>query len=148
MNWSKKDIDKLNLKNNLKLSTKSTNILSQKHLINGKISVEKESIEKILWYYKREGLIDDYVKELEFHDKRKFRFDWAIPSLHLAVEYEGLFSKKSGHTTKSGYTSDCEKYNLAQLNGWVILRYTAINYKDLEKDLKLFLKTRKNNTTT
>ena len=41
MNWSKKDIQNLRLKSNLKVVLKKNNILSQKHLIKGKISVEK-----------------------------------------------------------------------------------------------------------
>jgi hypothetical protein len=28
-------------------------------------------------------------------------------------------------------SADCEKYNAAQLLGWKVLRFTAINYKNL-----------------
>jgi hypothetical protein len=83
----------------------------------------------------REEKIPQYVSELVFHPARKFRFDWAIPDLKVAIEYEGLFSEKSGHTTVKGYTKDCIKYNLAALLGWKVLRYTALNYKELEQDL-------------
>lgn len=82
----------------------------------------------------------DFVQELVFSKKRKFRFDIAIPSLKVGIEYEGLNSDKSGHTTITGYTSDCTKYNLAQKEGWKVLRYTMINYKDFIKDLKEILK--------
>lgn len=81
-----------------------------------------------------------YVTELTFSKKRKFRFDVAIPDKKIAVEYEGLNSAKSGHTTITGYTSDCAKYNLAQVEGWVVLRYTMVNYKDFTNDLKDILK--------
>lgn len=132
MNWTKKDIEKLKLDNNLsdKTSQNVTPIKKQK------ISVEKNTMATILWVFKNEGIIDDYVEELQFHESRKFRFDWAIPSLKIAIEYEGLFSEKSRHTTIDGFSTDCEKYNLAIINGWKILRYTAINYKNLETDLK------------
>ena len=76
-----------------------------------------------------------YAEEYRFHDKRRFRFDFAIPELKIAIEYEGLNSEKSGHTTIAGYTSDCEKYNIAAIRGWRVLRYTAVNYKDFEKDI-------------
>ena len=56
----------------------------------------------------------------------------------VAIEYEGIFSEKSGHTTLSGYKKDVEKYNLATKLGWKILRYTADNYFDFENDLKYF----------
>lgn len=78
----------------------------------------------------------DYVTEFKFHPKRRFRFDVAIPSYMIAIEYEGLNSEKSGHTTLTGYTKDCEKYNLAQVSGWKVLRYTAINYKSFDIDLQ------------
>lgn len=81
-----------------------------------------------------------FIPELQFSPDRKFRFDWAIPSLNLAIEYEGIFSEKSGHTTISGFTKDVEKYNLATKNGWKILRYTADNYLDFEDDLKALIK--------
>lgn len=78
----------------------------------------------------------EFVSEYRFHDKRRFRFDFAIPDLKIAIEYEGLNSEKSGHTTIGGYTSDCTKYNLAAIDGWRILRYTAVNYTDFGNDIR------------
>lgn len=69
----------------------------------------------------------EVVAEYKFHDKRKWRFDWAIPSLKIAIEYEGLFSAKSRHTTPTGFTNDCTKYNNAAANGWAVLRFTSLN---------------------
>ena len=73
---------------------------------------------------------------------RRFRFDWSVcvesEGLKLAVEYEGIFGRgRSRHTTQTGYTADCEKYNLAALHGWLVLRYTASNYKDLDLHLDI-----------
>lgn len=78
-----------------------------------------------------------YETELKFHSKRKFRFDisFKIKSKKIAVEYEGIMSKKARHTSVTGYTNDCTKYNLAQIDGWRVLRYTVINYKDFITDL-------------
>jgi len=140
MGWSRKDIEKLKLSNNLHENGKKTNVLNKKYTINGKISHEKEAIKTVLWLLHRNGDIPKAVEELQFHHKRKFRFDWALPELMVAIEYEGLMSEKSGHTTIGGYTKDCEKYNLAQICGWKVLRYTAVNYQNLERDLKLYLK--------
>ncbi len=77
----------------------------------------------------------EYTTEFKFDSIRIFRFDIAIPNIKVAIEYEGINSKKSGHTTMTGYTKDCEKYNLAQVQGWRVLRYTALNYNDFYKDL-------------
>ena len=79
----------------------------------------------------------NYESEFIFSNERKFRFDWAVPQILVAIEYEGIFSEKSGHTTLSGYKKDVEKYNLATKLGWKILRYTADNYLDFENDLKI-----------
>lgn len=77
-----------------------------------------------------------FTTEHKFHSKRRYRFDLAIPDLKIAIEYEGLMSRKSRHTTISGYSEDTSKYNLATIEGWRVLRYTAINYKNLSTDLK------------
>ncbi|WP_142783369.1 hypothetical protein [Changchengzhania lutea] len=139
MSWTKKDLDRLNLKHNFKENKNKSNVLVKKNIINGKISAGKKSIKTLLWVLKREGMIENYVEELQFDDVRKFRFDWALPDLKIAIEYEGIFSKKSRHTTIKGFTTDCEKYNLAQIMGWKVLRYTANNYQNIEKDLKKLL---------
>lgn len=139
MAWTKSDIEKLKLKHNLQDVKPKTDVLKKKHVIKGKISVEKEAIKTLLWVYKNQNLITDFCEELRFHHKRKFKFDWAIQDLKIAIEYEGLMSNKSGHTTVTGYTSDCEKYNLAQIEGWTVLRYTALNYKNLDNDLRKML---------
>lgn len=81
-----------------------------------------------------------YCTEYRFHDVRKFRFDVALPMLKLAFEYEGVMSEKSRHTSVTGYTRDATKYNLAQQLGWNVHRYTTLNYKQFESDLKEILK--------
>lgn len=85
----------------------------------------------------------DFVQELVFHSVRKFRFDFAIPNMKIAIEYEGLNSEKSGHTTLKGYTEDCVKYNLAAIDGWSMLRYTAVNVEEFAKDLRLLMNQKK-----
>lgn len=97
---------------------------------------------------KEKKFIDDFlvstgfeiVRELKFSETRKFKFDWAIPSLMIYVEYEGLMSAKSGHTTIGGFSANCTKYNLATVAGWIGLRYTALNYQNIENDIKELIK--------
>jgi len=76
-----------------------------------------------------------FVMEYQGIPDRKFRFDFCIVDLKVAIEYEGIISSKARHTSITGYTNDCIKYNLAAINGWRILRYTALNYQDFESDL-------------
>jgi hypothetical protein len=99
------------------------------------VSKEKQSIQRWLQQYADENnytLLSEYTFA---KPERKFRFDWAIKEIKVAWEYEGIFSKKSRHTTFAGYTTDAEKYNLAQNLGWQVFRYTAINYLNLKVDL-------------
>lgn len=78
----------------------------------------------------------EYEKEYKFSEKRKFRFDIALIKHKVGIEYEGIFSVKSRHTNVNGYTTDADKYNLAQAEGWKVLRYTAKNYKKFIEDIK------------
>lgn len=138
MNWTANDIKNLRTKG-LNVQVQPTTQTEKPPQVS-KSSVGKNTIELLLQEMKRLGVISGYVRELKFDEVRRYRFDWAIPDLKLAIEYEGLNSEKSRHTTKKGYTGDCEKYNIATLNGWKILRYTALNYSDFAQDIKVFLR--------
>ena len=90
------------------------------------------------WCYALKAMGIEYVCEHQFHKVRKFKFDIAIPALKLAIEYEGIFKPQGGksrHTTGAGYSKDCEKYNLATVQGWKVLRYTALNYRNMYQDI-------------
>ena len=76
-----------------------------------------------------------FESEYRFHPVRKFRFDIALVEHNLGIEYEGILSEQSRHSTVTGYTMDTYKYNLAQIEGWKVLRYTALNYKNVVNDL-------------
>ena len=135
MSWSENDLKNLKLKG-LKVDDNKINETKKPKIVIVKRSVEKDTIHAILDMLKLTNQIDDYVLELKFDELRKFRFDYAIPSLKIAIEFEGIMSAKSRHTTVTGYTNDCKKYNFAQKKGWKVMRYTALNYLDLEADMK------------
>lgn len=134
MNWSKSELEKLKKAGKIKSITIPPEP-EKKSIIPKPIGKYKLHIISVL---EASGL--EYESEYIFSQERKFRFDWAVPQLLVAIEYEGIFSEKSGHTTLSGYKKDVEKYNLATKLGWKILRYTADNYLDVENDLVFFKK--------
>lgn len=70
--------------------------------------------------------------EYRFLDDRRFRFDFAWPSRMVAVEVEGGVWTGGRHNRGSGYIKDCEKYNLAALAGWKVLRFTGEHMKSGE----------------
>lgn len=67
------------------------------------------------------------ASELKFDKKRKWRSDLHNKELRLVVEYEGgVFTKVRGrHLRPIGYHNDCNKYNVLNLQGWTLLRFTA-----------------------
>lgn len=79
--------------------------------------------------------IPAYHREYTFAPPRRYRFDFCWPDYKLAVELEGgLYTHgkqvdgrvmKSRHLTIKGFEADCEKYNLAALRGWLVLRFPA-----------------------
>lgn len=93
-------------------------------------SEEKDHMQLVLIDFCQRRCIQLH-EEYIFTTDRGWRFDWCIPDLMIAVEYEGLMSEKSGHTTITGYTKDADKYNRAQKEGWRVLRFTALNYKQI-----------------
>lgn len=81
---------------------------------------------KILWLLvckeqKKDILL---IKEFKFHDKRRWKFDFAIPDLKVAIEIEGGIYTNGRHVRGRGYEKDCEKYNNAVLEGWKLFRIT------------------------
>lgn len=66
------------------------------------------------------------VRQYAFHATRKWQFDFAWPEQMIAVEIEGgvWLGQAGGHTSGTGYTNNCEKYNEAVLLGWHVLRFT------------------------
>lgn len=100
------------------------------------------SPKEILFYTLRDIAQKEGVElkaEVTFHPVRRWRFDWAIPAYKIAIEYDGHHESgarsraraglkpldKSGHSTLAGLTGDHEKTNAAQIQGWLVLRFTA-----------------------
>ena len=65
------------------------------------------------------------VAEYKFSQNRRFRFDYCWLDNMLAVELEGGTWVNGRHSRGKGFASDCEKYNLAVLGGWRVLRFTS-----------------------
>ncbi|PPL04930.1 endonuclease domain-containing protein [Parapedobacter indicus] len=66
----------------------------------------------------------DIVKEHRFHPVRRFRFDYAILEYKIAIEQEGGIWSNGRHTRGAGYKRDMEKYSLAAVDGWIVIRRT------------------------
>lgn len=90
--------------------------------------------EKLSWWALDSGIT--VIREYKFHPERKFRFDFALINEKIAIEYEGINSQKSRHTSLTGYTADTEKYNIAAAAGWRVIRVTVLNYRNFLNTLR------------
>lgn len=137
--WTDKDLIGLNVVNSQK--TVNSCVIPAVDKSCAKIKIPKQDPKGLAHIkFMLQLLSLDFETEHQFHPVRKFRFDVALINEKIAIEYEGLISDKSGHTTIDGFTSDCDKYNLAILFGWKVLRYTAKNYENIYNDLETILK--------
>ena len=64
------------------------------------------------------------VKEYRFHPTRQWRFDYAFPSIRVAIEIDGGVWINGRHNRPSGFLGDMEKFNAAATLGWVVLKFT------------------------
>ena len=83
----------------------------------------------------------DVEREYRFHPLRKWRFDYAIPAIRMAIEVEGGVWTGGRHTSSRGFLGDMEKYNEAALSGWCLVRTTPD--KLLTNEMLEFIKRRK-----
>lgn len=100
------------------MKTKKT--INEEHTISEQ---EKNTISFLLFI--RAHKIKKPVTEHKFLKDRKFRFDFAWPDEKIAVEIEGGIWTGGRHTRGKGYLKDMEKYNLAVLNSWKVLRFST-----------------------
>ena len=70
------------------------------------------------------------IREHRFNNARQWRFDFAWPLLKIAAECEGGTWSGGRHTRGSGFAKDAEKYNMAALDGWKVLRFTSVEIED------------------
>lgn len=79
--------------------------------------------------------------ELQFHPTRKWRFDFAIPAFHIAVEVDGGVWSGGRHSGGAGQIKDMEKGNAAVMLGWRVLHYTPqqIKSKKWLEDVKALI---------
>lgn len=65
-----------------------------------------------------------FEAEYRFHPTRKWRFDYAVPRVKLAIEIEGGAFVQGRHTRGAAFEADCVKYAQGAILGWTIMRFT------------------------
>ena len=69
-------------------------------------------------------------REYRFDEHRRYRFDFAIPAVKVAVEVQGGVWSGGAHGRGSGIVRDYDKINLAQLLGWIVLLFDVTAVRD------------------
>ena len=80
-----------------------------------------------------------FQTEVRVCKERKWRFDFVLEPIKtkIAIEVEGgIWTGHGRHSTGKGFISDTEKYNYAQLIGYIVLRYTPETIPNVINDLK------------
>lgn len=91
---------------------------------------------------KQSGLPEP-VAEYRFHAVRRFRFDFAWPTLRVALEVDGGVWTKGAHGRGTGIVRDQEKHNYAACMGWVVIRcvpkdlHSAATFAFLKQAMKV-----------
>lgn len=100
------------------------------------IPVDYMPDEAVMRYLIQERMIDVFcqvakkevgvepVKEYQFCESRKWRFDYAFVEAKVALEVEGGVHTGGRHIRPKGFMGDMEKYNTAATLGWRLLRCT------------------------
>lgn len=82
-------------------------------------------ITRILLKDIRDAGLPEPELEHKFHPERKWRLDLAYVEDKVAIEIEGGIWTQGRHSRGAGMEADMEKYNEAQLLGWMVLRYST-----------------------
>jgi very-short-patch-repair endonuclease len=92
----------------------------------------------------------EWWAEWYFHPTRKWRFDYALPELKIAIEVDGgLFNSYRGkhagrHSGGIGQLNDMEKMNAAAELGWLVFHYTPDDFLNHTQQLENAIKFKKN----
>ena len=93
--------------------------------------MSKSELEQELEFQLHAAHLDEgMVREFMFlKPRRRYRADFAWPEPKLLVEVEGGVYSGGRHVRGKGFTEDLHRSNLAQLEGYMILRFTGEQVK-------------------
>ena len=67
----------------------------------------------------------EYKEQVRAIAGRRFVWDFQVGNTLIEVQGGTWSDKRTGHSTGAGIRRDCEKLNLATLNGYKVLSFTA-----------------------
>ena len=79
-----------------------------------------------------QSISPDAVAEFKFHDVRRWRADFAIPSAKILIEIDGGVFSGGRHTRGAGFIGDQTKHNAAAILGYFVLRFVPADIRSGE----------------
>jgi len=67
--------------------------------------------------------ISGYRRQVRFHSKRRWKFDFAFEDIKLAIEIHGGTYSRGAHSRGPHQRKDFEKWSIAGIDRWVILHF-------------------------
>lgn len=74
----------------------------------------------------------EWWAEWSFHPDRKWRFDYALPDLKIAIEVDGGVFTGGRHSGGVGQVKDMEKCNHAASLGWLVFHIIPDEMYDMQ----------------
>ncbi len=81
-------------------------------------------------------------QEFKFHPTRRWKADFACPTLKILIEKDGGVFTKGAHGSVSGILRDMEKYTEAAKLGYAVLRYLPGRIGECIGDVETLIKNR------
>jgi len=107
------------MRRNIEGRTRRLKITGKQELENGVARSQRSYLEALFERQVHEHGMPEPIREFYF---KGWRFDFAWPTLKIAVEIDGGTYIGGAHVRGKGYERDCKKNNAAQCEGWVVLR--------------------------
>jgi very-short-patch-repair endonuclease len=99
----------------------------------------KESLTRLFLAHWERNELPKLTPEYRFHPTRKWRFDYALPDLMIAIEIDGGTRQQGRHNRADGYAKDAEKINTAQGMGWIVFRFSDVMLKEGRDAMDVYL---------
>lgn len=91
-----------------------------------------------LLLFQLQALKIEPIREFRFHQKRRWRFDFAYPEIKMAIEVQGGVFTNGAHVRGAFYQKEMEKFRIAAMHGWKVLPYTSPDIRSGNASKEIF----------
>jgi hypothetical protein len=100
---------------------------------------QQESLSRLFLAHWNRNELPKLETEYSFHPTRKWRLDYALPELKIAIEIHGGTRQNGRHNRAQGFANDREKMNEAQAMGWFVVELTDVHLHEGQDAMDKYL---------